>query len=74
MILAVAWLGFAFTVAGSFLLAFDKWQGWLAYILANALWAFVALATGQIPLLAQMVVLMIPALVGVRNSVNRKAG
>jgi hypothetical protein len=68
MIIILAWSGFLFTVAGSFLLAFDKWQGWLAYIIANSLWGIVALSTGQIPLLAQMAVLMIPALLGVRNS------
>lgn len=72
MIEIYAWLGFLFTLTGSALLAFDKWQGWLCFILANAFWAIVALATGQIPLLAQMCALMIPALVGVRNSVRRK--
>ena len=73
MILVLAWAGFSFTVIGSFLLAFDRWQGWLAFLIANALWAIVALSTGQIPLLAQMAVLMIPALLGVRNSARRKA-
>jgi hypothetical protein len=73
MIDILSWGGFLFTVAGSFMLSFDRWQGWLAFIIANALWAMVALGTGQIPLLAQMAVLMIPALVGVRNSARRKA-
>jgi hypothetical protein len=72
MITILAWAGFAFTLAGSTLLAFDKWQGWLAFILANAFWAIVALSTGQIPLLAQMCCLMIPALLGVRNSRNER--
>lgn len=71
MIELLGWLGFGFTVAGSFMLAFDKWQGWLAFILANAFWAAVAMATGQIPLLAQMTCLMIPALLGVRKSRER---
>ena len=71
MIDLLAWLGFFFTVAGSTLLAFERWQGWLAFIVANALWGCVAIATGQVQLLAQMTVLMIPALVGVRNSVRK---
>jgi len=71
MIDLLSWIGFAFTVAGSFMLAFGKWQGFLAFILANAFWGFVALGTGQIPLLAQMCCLMIPALIGVRNSVKK---
>ena len=72
MIYILSWLGFVFTLVGSTLLAFDKWQGWLSFMLANAFWSIVALATGQVPLLAQMLCLMIPALVGVRNSVRRK--
>ncbi len=72
MIEIFPWLGFAFTVAGSFLLAFDKWQGWIAFVIANIFWAIAALATGQIALLAQMAVLMIPALLGVRKSVKHK--
>jgi hypothetical protein len=71
MIEVLAWLGFVLTLTGSTLLAFDKWQGWLAFMLANGFWAFFAIATGQIPLLAQMSCLMIPALLGVRNSVRR---
>jgi len=71
MIDLLSWIGFIFTLTGSALLAFDKWQGWLAFILANAFWGFVALGTGQIPLLAQMCCLMIPALIGVRNSVKK---
>ncbi len=72
MITLLAWSGFLFTVLGSFLLAFGRWQGWLSFVIANILWAIVALSTGQIPLLAQMAVLMIPALLGVRNSARRK--
>ena len=68
MIFALAWLGFAFTVLGSFMLAFERWQGWVAFIIANVFWAIVALSTGQIPLLAQMCVLTIPALLGVRKA------
>jgi nicotinamide riboside transporter PnuC len=72
MIIILAWAGFAFTVLGSFLLAGDRKEGWVSYIVANILWAIVALSTGQIPLLAQMCVLTIPALLGVRNSGRRK--
>lgn len=67
MTFVFAWLGFTFTVFGSFLLAFDRWQGFIAFIIANIFWGIVALATGQTALLAQMAVLMIPALLGVRN-------
>jgi hypothetical protein len=68
MIFALAWAGFAFTVLGSFLLVGDRREGWVAYIVANVLWGIVALSTGQIPLLAQMCVLTIPALLGVRKA------
>ena len=68
MEIILPWVGFCFTIAGSFMLAFDKWQGWLAFMIANVLWSLVALATGQIALLAQMIILTIPALIGIRKA------
>ena len=65
MEIILPWVGFCFTIAGSFMLAFGKWQGFIAFMIANILWALVALATGQIALLAQMIVLNIPAMVGI---------
>lgn len=64
----IAWLGFSFTLIGASLLAFNKPQGWYAFLLANLFWSIFALSTANVPLLAQMGLLTITSIIGIRNA------